>query len=60
MTRHLYTILTGENCTNFLIFFSDYITFVGPPIDTSPPHNNTNFRIFIDDADPNYNWSKTV
>ncbi|KKM93353.1 hypothetical protein LCGC14_1209230 [marine sediment metagenome] len=39
---------------------SDYITFVGPPIDTAPPSNITNFRIFIDDADPNYNWSKTA
>ncbi|KKN13700.1 hypothetical protein LCGC14_1003690 [marine sediment metagenome] len=25
MTRHFYTILTGENCTKFLVFFSDSI-----------------------------------
>ncbi len=38
---------------------SDYVTFVGPPINTTPAPYINNFRIYIDDADPNYNWSKT-
>jgi len=38
---------------------SEYIEFTGPPIDTSPPYYLEVFRIFIDDNDPNYNWSKT-
>jgi len=38
---------------------SEYINFTGPPIDTSPPHYLDVFRIFVDDNDPNYNWSKT-
>ncbi|KKN18005.1 hypothetical protein LCGC14_0897000 [marine sediment metagenome] len=46
--------------SEFSINTSDYVTFVGPPIDTAPPYNLTNFRIFIDDSDPNYNWSKTA
>ncbi|MFW9939455.1 MAG: NosD domain-containing protein [Candidatus Thorarchaeota archaeon] len=39
---------------------SDYVEFIGPPIDTSPPNYLVVFRIFVDDEDPNYNWSKTV
>lgn len=38
---------------------SEYINFTGPPIDTSPPYYLEVFRIFVDDNDPNYNWSKT-
>jgi len=38
---------------------SEYIDFTGPPIDTSPPYYLEVFRIFVDDNDPNYNWSKT-
>jgi len=38
---------------------SEYVNFTGPPIDTSPPNYYKVFRIFIDDNDPDYNWSKT-
>ena len=38
---------------------SEYVNFTGPPIDTSPPYYLNVFRIFIDDNDPDYNWSKT-
>ncbi|MFW9879558.1 MAG: hypothetical protein ACFFG0_41310 [Candidatus Thorarchaeota archaeon] len=37
---------------------SEYINFIGPPIDISNPHHLEVFRIVIDDKDPNYNWSK--
>ena len=43
--------------SGFSMNTSDYVTFVGPPINTTATHF---FRIFIDDADPNYNWSKTA
>ena len=36
---------------------ADYINFTGPSINVSVIFN---FRIFIDDNDPNYNWSKTA
>ena len=39
---------------------SEYINFTGPPIDTTFPNKYKVFRIFIDDNDPNYNWSKTA
>lgn len=38
---------------------SEYVNFTGPPIDASPPYYLKVFRIFIDDNDPDYNWSKT-
>jgi len=38
---------------------SDYYNFTGPPIDCDG-HGIFVFRVFIDDEDPNYNWSKTV
>jgi len=43
----------------FSMNISDYVTFVGPPINTTPAPYINNFRIYIDDADPYYNWSKT-
>ena len=43
--------------SGFSMNVSDYVTFVGPPINTTATKV---FRIFIDDADPNYNWSKTA
>ena len=39
---------------------SEYVNFTGPPIDTAPPTFLEVFRIFIDDDDPSYNWSKTA
>ena len=36
---------------------SDYINFTGPPINVSSYYN---YRIYIDDTDPNYNWSVTA
>ena len=39
---------------------SEYAEFTGPPIDTTPPYYSEVFRIFIDDTDPDYNWSKTA
>ncbi len=38
---------------------SDYVEFTGPPIDTSPPYYLAVYRIFIDETNPNYTWSKT-
>lgn len=38
---------------------SEYVEFTGPPIDASYPDYLAVFRIYIDDTDPNYNWSKT-
>ena len=36
---------------------SDYDEFIGAPINTSSTSNA--FRIYIDDDDPDYNWTKT-
>jgi len=36
---------------------SDYVNFTGPPIHYVLDRY---YRIYIDDADPNYNWSKTA
>lgn len=36
---------------------SDYYNFTGPPISCG---GSLKFRVFVDDDDPNYNWSKTV
>jgi parallel beta-helix repeat protein len=36
---------------------SEYYNFTGPPIDCG---GSKRFRVFIDDNDPNYNWSKTA
>ncbi len=38
---------------------SEYINFTGPPIKLDPL-SELYFRIFIDDTDPNYNWSVTA
>lgn len=37
---------------------SDYYNFTGPPIDCGSGLKW--FRVFVDDEDPNYNWSKTA
>lgn len=37
---------------------SDYYNFTGPPIDCGSGLRW--FRVFVDDEDPNYNWSKTA
>ena len=52
----------GFNLENSQVSFnmSDYVNFTGPPIDAAPPHFLEVFMIFIDDSDPNYNWSKTA
>lgn len=38
---------------------SEYYNFTGPPIDCDG-HGISVFRVFINDDDPNYNWSRTA
>lgn len=39
---------------------SEYVNFTGPSIDTDPPLYLLVFRIFIDENNVNYTWSKTA
>ncbi|MFW9969339.1 MAG: NosD domain-containing protein [Candidatus Odinarchaeota archaeon] len=52
-TESLFDVLTSDVSWNK----SDYINFTGPPQDFGV---ESLFRIFIDDENPNYNWSKTA